>query len=48
MYSKVMMWVAIDRGMRLADKRCLPCPNYPKWREMRDKLFEDIQAKGWK
>ena len=48
LYSKVMMWVAIDRGLRLADKRCLPCPNHHKWRETRDKLYEDIQTKGWK
>ncbi|CAD6573528.1 MAG: hypothetical protein TREMPRED_000852 [Tremellales sp. Tagirdzhanova-0007] len=47
-YSKVMMWVAIDRGMRLADKRCLPCPNLNHWRETRDKLYEDIMTKAWK
>ncbi|ORX35652.1 Six-hairpin glycosidase-like protein [Kockovaella imperatae] len=47
LYSKIMMWVAIDRGIRLADKRCLPCPNRQHWREVRDKLYEDIQTKGW-
>ena len=47
-YSKVMMWVAIDRGLRLADKRCLPCPHHVRWREVRDKLYEDIMTKGWK
>lgn len=42
-YSKVMMWVAIDRGIRLAEKRCLPCPKIDLWREKRDWLYEHIQ-----
>jgi hypothetical protein len=42
-----MMWVALDRGLRLADKRVLPCPNRMKWLETRDKLYEEIQEKGW-
>ncbi len=40
--------VALDRGLRLAEKRCLPCPNRLKWLDKRDKLYEDIQMKGWK
>ena len=47
LYSKVMMWVAIDRGLRLAEKRVLPCPNRSKWLETRDRLYETIQTKGW-
>ncbi|KAF9034332.1 glycoside hydrolase family 15 protein [Panaeolus papilionaceus] len=46
-YSKIMLWVALDRGLRLADKRSLPCPNRNKWLEARDKLYEDIMAKSW-
>ncbi|WVO15208.1 hypothetical protein L204_102857 [Cryptococcus depauperatus] len=46
-YSKIMMWVAIDRGLRLADKRCIPCPNRQKWMKTRDYLYEEIQTKGW-
>lgn len=42
-----MMWVAIDRGLRLAEKRCLPCPNRAKWLQTRDELYEEIQTKGW-
>lgn len=42
-----MMWVAIDRGLRLADKRNLPCPNRINWMEKRDALYEEIQDKGW-
>ncbi|KAI1310393.1 Six-hairpin glycosidase-like protein [Xylaria venustula] len=46
-YSKVMLWVAFDRGLRLADKRCLPCPNRAKWLEARDSLYEEIMEKGY-
>ncbi|WVQ99695.1 hypothetical protein IAU59_006836 [Kwoniella sp. CBS 9459] len=47
LYSKVMMWVAIDRGLRLAEKRDLPCPHRAQWLATRDQLYEDIQTKGW-
>ncbi|KAL0565858.1 hypothetical protein V5O48_016160 [Marasmius crinis-equi] len=46
-YSKIMLWVAIDRGLRLADKRSLPCPNRNKWLEARDSLYEEIMEKAW-
>ncbi|ETS88057.1 hypothetical protein PFICI_01885 [Pestalotiopsis fici W106-1] len=46
-YSKVMLWVAFDRGLRLADKRCLPCPNRVKWLEARDRLYEEVMEKGY-
>jgi GH15 family glucan-1,4-alpha-glucosidase len=45
-YSKVMLWVAFDRGLRLAEKRCFPCPNRAKWLEARDELYEEIMTKG--
>lgn len=41
-----MLWVAIDRGLRLADKRSLPCPNRQKWLATRDALYDEIQTKG--
>jgi len=47
-YSKVMMWVALDRGLRLAEKRCLPCPNREHWLKTKDQLYEQIQEKAWK
>ncbi|EIM83391.1 glycoside hydrolase family 15 protein [Stereum hirsutum FP-91666 SS1] len=46
-YSKVMMWVALDRGLRLADKRSFPCPNRNKWLATRDSLYEEIMDKAW-
>jgi GH15 family glucan-1,4-alpha-glucosidase len=46
-YSKIMLWVAIDRGLRLADKRSLPCPHRLKWLQARDELYEEIMEKAW-
>jgi len=45
-YSKVMLWVALDRGIRLADKRSFPSPR-EQWRETRDQIYNDIMAEGW-
>lgn len=45
-YSKIMLWVAFDRGLRLADKRNLPCPDRNKWLAARDKLYEEVMQKG--
>ncbi|KIK68510.1 glycoside hydrolase family 15 protein [Collybiopsis luxurians FD-317 M1] len=46
-YSKIMLWVAIDRGLRLADKRSLPCPRRNEWLTARDEIYEEIMAKAW-
>ncbi|KAF3913824.1 hypothetical protein ABW21_db0201555 [Orbilia brochopaga] len=46
-YSKIMLWVAVDRGLRLAEKRCLPCPNRENWMKTRDEIYETIMVKGW-
>ncbi|KAK0703727.1 Six-hairpin glycosidase [Lasiosphaeria miniovina] len=46
-YSKIMLWVAFDRGLRLAEKRNFPCPNRAKWLEARDTLYEEIMKKGY-
>lgn len=45
-YSKIMLWVALDRGLRLADKRNLPCPSRSKWLEAKDSIYEEIMEKG--
>jgi GH15 family glucan-1,4-alpha-glucosidase len=45
-YSKVMNWVALDRGLRLADKRALPADR-AKWMRERDKIYEEVMTKGW-
>ena len=41
LHSRLMCWVAIDRGMRLAVKRSLPAP-LTRWHDARDKIVEDI------
>jgi len=45
-YSKLMCWVAVDRGLRLADKRSFPADR-DRWLRVRDQIYEDIMAKGW-
>jgi GH15 family glucan-1,4-alpha-glucosidase len=45
-YSKVMNWVALDRGLRLADKRALPADR-TKWMRERDRIYEEVMTRGW-
>jgi len=45
-YSKVMCWVALDRGIRLADKRGFPADR-AKWIDMRDRIYYDVMQRGW-
>src|SRR5262249_30334501 len=45
-YSKVMNWVALDRGVRLADKRSFPADR-EKWTRERDKIYEEVLSRGW-
>ncbi|CAK41144.1 uncharacterized protein An12g03070 [Aspergillus niger] len=47
-YSKIMLWVALDRGLRLAEKRSnLPCPDRARWMHERDALYDEIMTKGY-
>lgn len=45
-YSKLMCWVALDRGLRLAEKRSFPADR-ERWLKTRDAIYEEIMAKGW-
>jgi GH15 family glucan-1,4-alpha-glucosidase len=45
-YSKLMCWVAVDRGLRLADKRSFPAKRGP-WLATRDEIFQAIMERGW-
>ena len=45
-YSNVMCWVAVDRGLRLADKRSFPADR-ARWLKVRDEIYEEIMTKGW-
>ncbi|PWT88564.1 MAG: glucoamylase [Acidobacteria bacterium] len=45
-YSRLMCWVALDRGLRLAEKRSFPADN-EKWLKNRDQVYEEIMNRGW-
>jgi GH15 family glucan-1,4-alpha-glucosidase len=45
-YSKIMNWVALDRGIRLAEKRAFPA-NRTRWISERDRIYEEVMARGW-
>jgi GH15 family glucan-1,4-alpha-glucosidase len=45
-YSKLMCWVAMDRGLRLAEKRSFPADRI-RWLTVRDQIYEEILARGW-
>jgi pentatricopeptide repeat protein len=45
-YSKLMCWVAVDRGLRLADKRSFPADR-DRWLKVRDEIYEEIMDRGW-
>jgi GH15 family glucan-1,4-alpha-glucosidase len=45
-YSKIMSWVALDRGIRLSEKRALPA-NHAKWLRERDRIYEDVMSRCW-
>lgn len=46
LHSRVMCWVAIDRAIRLAQKRSLPAP-LPRWNEVRGTIHRSITADFW-
>jgi GH15 family glucan-1,4-alpha-glucosidase len=45
-YSKVMCWVALDRGIRLAEKRSFPADR-ETWLANRDEIYSEVLAQGW-
>ena len=45
-YSRLMCWVAMDRGLRLADKRSFPAPR-ARWLRTRDQIYEELMHRGW-
>ncbi len=46
LYSRLMSWVAIDRGLRLAHKRSLPAP-LDRWHACRDAIYREIMTDFW-
>jgi GH15 family glucan-1,4-alpha-glucosidase len=45
-FSKVMSWVALDRGVRMADELGLE-GDTAAWRVARDALYAEIMERGW-
>ena len=46
LHSRVMCWVAVDRAMRLAQKRSLPAP-LVRWHETRDAVHASVWEDFW-
>ncbi|MFJ5263405.1 glycoside hydrolase family 15 protein [Streptomyces sp. NPDC088387] len=46
LYSRLMCWVAIERGVRMANRRGLPA-DLVRWREVRDTIYRRIMSRGW-
>ena len=46
LFSRLMCWVAIDRGMRIAQARSFPAP-LEKWQRERDAIYQDIYQNFW-
>ena len=45
-YGRLMCWVALDRGIRLATERGRPAP-LDRWRRERDAVYRQIMDRGW-
>jgi GH15 family glucan-1,4-alpha-glucosidase len=46
LYSRLMCWVAIERAIRMANRRGLPA-DLNRWRECRDTIYRQIMSRGW-
>lgn len=46
LYSRLMCWVAIERAIRLANRRGLPA-DLPHWLKCRDTIYRRIMDRGW-
>jgi pentatricopeptide repeat protein len=45
-YGRLMNWVALDRGIRLATSHGRPAP-LDRWRKERDAIYDQIMERGW-
>jgi GH15 family glucan-1,4-alpha-glucosidase len=45
-YGRVMSWVAMDRGLRLSERRGRPA-DVERWRDARDRIYTQVMEKGW-
>ena len=45
-YGRFMCWVALDRGIRLAQRRGRPA-SIERWTAERDRIYEEVMSTGW-
>jgi GH15 family glucan-1,4-alpha-glucosidase len=45
-YGRFQCWVALDRGIRLAQERGRPA-DIARWRDERNRIYEQIYERGW-
>ncbi|MFJ9453719.1 glycoside hydrolase family 15 protein [Kitasatospora sp. NPDC101447] len=45
-YSRLMCWVALERAIRIANRRGLPA-DLLRWRRTRDTIYRQIMDRGW-
>ncbi|MFG2914403.1 glycoside hydrolase family 15 protein [Kitasatospora sp. NPDC048298] len=46
LYSRLMCWVAIERAIRMANRRGLPA-DLARWQRSRDAIYRQIMRSGW-
>jgi GH15 family glucan-1,4-alpha-glucosidase len=46
LYSQLMCWVAMERAIRMANRRGLPA-DLDRWRSARDAIYRRIMDRGW-
>ncbi|SFU09146.1 Glycosyl hydrolases family 15 [Geodermatophilus amargosae] len=46
LYSRLMCWVAVERAIRMANRRGLPADRL-KWERTRDDIYRRIMRRGW-
>jgi GH15 family glucan-1,4-alpha-glucosidase len=46
LYSRLMCWVAIERAIRMANRRGLPA-DLSRWQASRDTIYRRIMSRGW-
>jgi GH15 family glucan-1,4-alpha-glucosidase len=45
-YGRLMSWVAMDRGIRMANTHGRPAP-LQQWQQARDAIYHQIMSRGW-
>jgi GH15 family glucan-1,4-alpha-glucosidase len=46
LYSRVLCWVALDRAMKIAQRRSFPAP-LVRWHRVRDQIYRSVYENFW-